>query len=106
MELQFYYYVAYFFIALFVIYLIILLSRINFKDTLEGAITDHYVKEDVKKLVEKGFKRYNFENGRVSILAKSFLHAMLEYKISNLRKSHTQRRALKSGNTRRTTKKA
>lgn len=92
MELQFYYYVAYFFIALFVIYLIILLSRINYKQTLDGAIQQHYIQEEVN---EKGLKPFAFENGKVIIYAKNQMRAMLKYKTTQLRNTVAARRTIK-----------
>lgn len=92
MELHFYYYVAYFFIALFLFYLIILLSRINFKDTLEGSIQQHYIQEEV---TAKGLKPFAFENGKVIIYAKTQMRAMLKYKTTQLRNTVAARRTTK-----------
>ena len=92
MELQFYFYLAYFFVGLFLAYMILLLSRINFKQTLESAIQQHYIKEEA---AEKGLKPFAFENGKVVIYAKTQMRAMLKYKTTRLRNSFAARRTAK-----------
>lgn len=92
MELKFYFYVAYFFIALFVFYFFRTLNWSTLKTLWENAKQDVASKEHIEKAIAKGQKPFNFENGKVVIYATSQLGAMLKYKQSQLRSTVKSRR--------------
>ncbi len=99
MELKFYFYVAYFFIGVFIGLLIIYCIRTftwsNLKTLWQNAIQDVASKEYIDKAIAKGQKPFHFENGKVVIYANSQLGAMLKYKQSQLRNNVAARRTLK-----------
>lgn len=95
MELKFYFYVAYFFIALFVLYFFRVFNWTILKTFWENAKQDVASKEHIDKAIAKGQKPFHFENGKVVIYAKSQLGAMLKYKQTQLRNSVKSRRTLK-----------
>jgi hypothetical protein len=92
MELKFYFYVAYFFIALFVFYFFRTFNWSTLKKLWYNAKQDVASKEYIDKAIKKGQKPFNFENGKVVIYANSQLGAMLKYKQSQLRNSIKSRR--------------
>jgi hypothetical protein len=92
MELKFYFYVAYFFIALFVLYFLRTFNWSTLKKLWYNAKQDVANKEYIDKAIAKGQKPFHFENGKVVIYAKSQLGAMLKYKQSQLRSTVKARR--------------
>jgi dolichyl-phosphate-mannose--protein O-mannosyl transferase len=81
MELQFYYYIAYFFGLLFFGYIFyLLIFKIDVKTILQNTIDHHYIKEEAEKCEKNGLKPFPFENGAIVIYAKTQLRAMLKYK--------------------------
>lgn len=98
MELQFYFYVAYFFIAVFIICLLYFFRTFTWntlKIIWQNAKQDVAAKEHIDKAIAKGEKPFYFENGKVVIYAKTSLRAILKYKNSQLRNSISSRRTLK-----------
>ena len=92
MELKFYFYVAYFFIALFVLYFLRSFNWSTLKILWQNAKQDVASKEQIQKAIAKGQKPFYFENGKVVIYANSQLGAMLKYKQSHLRSTVKARR--------------
>lgn len=89
MELKFYFYIAYFFIALFVLYFFRVFNWTKLKELWQYTKLS---KEQIDKAIAKGQKPFPFENGKVVIYANSQLGAMLKYKQSQLRNTVTTRR--------------
>lgn len=95
MELQFYFYVAYFFITIFILYCIRTFNWSMLKTMWQNAKQDVASKEHIDKAIAKGQKPFYFENGKVVVYAKSQLGAMLQYKNTKLRNLVAARRTLK-----------
>lgn len=95
MELKFYFYLAYFFIALFVLYFFRVFNWSLLKAFWQDAQLQVASKEHIDKAIAKGQKAFSFENGKVIIYANSQLGAMLKYKKSQLRHNVSSRRTLK-----------
>jgi hypothetical protein len=92
MELQFYFYLAYFFIAVFILYFLRAFNCKTLKIIWQNAKQDVASKEQIQKAIAKGQKPFYFENGKVVIYANSQLGAMLKYKKSKLRSTVKARR--------------
>ncbi len=95
MELQFYFYIAYFFIAVFVLYFFRTFNWSMLKILWQNAKLDVASKEARIRAIAKGQKPFYFENGKVVVYAKSQLGAMLQYKKTKLRKTVSSHRTLK-----------
>jgi Na+/H+ antiporter NhaC len=98
MELQFYFYIAYFFIALFIICVLYFFRTFTWnklKIIWQNAKQEVAAKEHIDKAIAKGEKPFHFENGKVVIYATSQLGAMFKYKQSQLRNTVKARRTLK-----------
>lgn len=78
MELQFYYYIAYFFGLLFFGYIFyLLIFKIDVKTILQNSIDHYYIQEEADK---KGLKPFPFENGAIVIYEKTERRANKKYK--------------------------
>jgi len=95
MELKFYFYVAFFFIALFVLYFLRVFNWNILKEIWQNSKLQVASQKHIDKAIAKGQKPFSFENGKVTIYAKSQLGAMLKYKQSKLRNTVSSRRTLK-----------